>query len=56
MTKRRDLLNAPVITIDEGAEAGRVTGLIVDAISARVMALAVSTEKPFEAPKAVPFP
>jgi len=56
MTRRTDLLEAPVITIDEGAEAGRVTGLIIDAISARIVALAVSTEEPFEAPKAVPFP
>lgn len=56
MTRRRDLLNAPVITIDEGAEAGRVIGLMIDAISARIVALAVSTEEPFEAPKAVPFP
>jgi sporulation protein YlmC with PRC-barrel domain len=56
MTNRKDLLDMPVMTIDEGAEAGHITGLVIDPISVHAVALIVSTNERFNAPKAVPFP
>lgn len=54
MIRILDLVGRPVLTIDEGATAGKVNGVLVNAVTGEVSALIVAISDVFEAPRAVP--
>lgn len=56
MVRSSELLGTPVITVDEGLEAGKVIGFLVNTAVGEIAALAIGVPGRFEAPKAVPFP
>lgn len=54
MIRILDLVGRPVLTIDEGATAGKVNGVLVNVVTGEVSALIVAISDVFEAPRAVP--
>ncbi|OPZ62815.1 MAG: PRC-barrel domain protein [Firmicutes bacterium ADurb.Bin506] len=49
-----ELTGRQVLTIDEGAAAGKVSGVLINSITGEVAALVVALNDRFESPRAVP--
>ena len=54
MIRILDLIGRPVLTIDEGASTGKVSGVLVNSVTGEVTALVVALNDAFEPPRAVP--
>lgn len=55
MTRSRQILSLPVVTLDEGKEIGRVRGLIIDPQNVEVAALFVQRSSFFAEQKVIPY-
>ena len=54
MIRILDLIGRPVLTIDEGASTGKVSGVLVNSVTGEVTALVVALNDAFRPPRAVP--